>query len=416
MNRYRRPGLHRAVLAVNGIVAALLVLLGAVFLWTGFRLGDRKVVRLERDQSVQSDVEIAASDGWNLTEGDLSAKNFLVTGSDNGGCVDPDSPYAGAFADREGLGERSDTIMIIRVNPRDKQAAFLSFPRDLWVKIGGSTRQNRINTAFDRTDPNRLIDTIYQNFGIEVDHYVNIDFCAFKKIVDAVGGVRIPFLYETRDRKTGLYVPGPACFTFTGDHALAYVRSRTGYSYLDPDTGSWERDGTGDFGRIARQQDFIRRALQRALDKGASNPVVANELLNAGLSSVITDDQLSPTMALQLAQAMRDLKAGSIPSFMIEGTPEQIGDQSVLIPRIQNETMRQVLALFQGAASFAEPIAEPAEGGGGAGAAVAPSSGATTTSTVPPTTVPVTTTTAVPIVSPKQLTLGVAPPNDPTCH
>ena len=416
MNRYRRPGLHRAVLAVNGIVAALLVLLGAVFLWTGFRLGDRKVVRLERDQSVQSDVEIAASDGWNLTEGDLSAKNFLVTGSDNGGCVDPDSPYAGAFADREGLGERSDTIMIIRVNPRDKQAAFLSFPRDLWVKIGGSTRQNRINTAFDRTDPNRLIDTIYQNFGIEVDHYVNIDFCAFKKIVDAVGGVRIPFLYETRDRKTGLYVPGPACFTFTGDHALAYVRSRTGYSYLDPDTGSWERDGTGDFGRIARQQDFIRRALQRALDKGASNPVVANELLNAGLSSVITDDQLSPTMALQLAQAMRDLKAGSIPSFMIEGTPEQIGDQSVLIPRIQNETMRQVLALFQGAASFAEPIAEPAEGGGGAGAAVAPSSGGTTTSTVPPTTVPVTTTTAVPIVSPKQLTLGVAPPNDPTCH
>ncbi|NBP50184.1 MAG: LytR family transcriptional regulator [Actinobacteria bacterium] len=416
MNRYRRPGLHRAVLAVNGIVAALLVLLGAVFLWTGFRLGDRKVVRLERDQSVQSDVEIAASDGWNLTEGDLSAKNFLVTGSDNGGCVDPDSPYAGAFADREGLGERSDTIMIIRVNPRDKQAAFLSFPRDLWVKIGGSTRQNRINTAFDRTDPNRLIDTIYQNFGIEVDHYVNIDFCAFKKIVDAVGGVRIPFLYETRDRKTGLYVPGPACFTFTGDHALAYVRSRSGYSYLDPDTGTWERDGTGDFGRIARQQDFIRRALQRALDKGASNPVVANELLNAGLSSVITDDQLSPTMALQLAQAMRDLKAGSIPSFMIEGTPEQIGDQSVLIPRIQNETMRQVLALFQGAASFAEPIAEPAEGGGGAGAAVAPSSGATTTSTVPPTTVPVTTTTAVPIVSPKQLTLGVAPPNDPTCH
>ena len=415
MNRYRRPGLHRAVLAVNGVVAALLVLVGAVFLWTGFRLGDRRVVRLERDQSVQSDVEIAASDGWNLTEGDLSAKNFLVTGSDNGGCVDPDSPYAGAFADREGLGERSDTIMIIRVNPRDNQAAFLSFPRDLWVKIGGSTRQNRINTAFDRTDPNRLIDTIYQNFGIEVDHYVNIDFCAFKKIVDAVGGVRIPFLYETRDRKTGLYVPGPACFTFTGDHALAYVRSRSGYSYLDPEKGSWERDGTGDFGRIARQQDFIRRALQRALDKGASNPVVANELLSAGLSSVITDDKLSPTMALQLAQAMRDIKTGSIPSFMIEGTPEQIGDQSVLIPRIQNETMRQVLALFQGAASFAEPIAEPAEGGGGAGAAAAPSSGATTT-TVPPTTVPVTTTTAVPVVSPQQLTLGVAPPNDPTCH
>jgi len=429
MSRYRRPGLHRAVLVLNGVVASLLVLLGAVFLWTGLRLGDRKVVRLERDPSVQSDVEIAVPADSGLSDGDLTAKNFLITGSDNGGCVDPDSPYAGAFADRDGLGERSDTIMIIRVNPRDNQAAFLSFPRDLWVKIGGSTRQNRINTAFDRTDPNRLIDTIYQNFGIEVDHYVNIDFCAFKNIVDAVGGVKIPFLYETRDRKTGLYVPGPACFTFTGDHALAYVRSRSGYSYLDPDTGSWQRDGTGDFGRIARQQDFIRRALQRALEKGGSNPVVANELLSAGLSSVITDDKLTPTMALQLANVMRDLKPGSIPSFLIEGTPEQIGDQSILIPRIKNETMRQVLALFQGAASFAEPIPED-DGTKDDGTTTAPPVTTPPTTAVPASTTPTTAeavsqdlsptteapTTSLPVVSPTQKTLGVSPPNDPNCH
>ena len=172
-------------------------------LWANNRLNARQVVSLNRDPNGQpsTDAEITPSDNWNLTEGDLAAKNFLLTGSDNGSCVDPNSPYAGAFGDRTGFGERSDTIMIIRVDPKDNRAAFLSFPRDLWVKIAGSTRTNRINTAFDRKNPNKLVDTIYQNFGISIDHYVNIDFCAFKEIVNAVGGVSIPFLYETRDKK-----------------------------------------------------------------------------------------------------------------------------------------------------------------------------------------------------------------------
>jgi LCP family protein required for cell wall assembly len=235
-SHYKRPRSHYFVLALNIVVVFALFVAGAGMLWANNRLNARQVVSLNRDPSGQpsTDSEITPSDSWNLTEGDLAAKNFLLTGSDNGSCVDPNSPYAGAFGDRTGFGERSDTIMIIRVDPTDNRAAFLSFPRDLWVKIAGSTRTNRINTAFDRKNPNKLVDTIYQNFGISIDHYVNIDFCAFKEIVNAVGGVSIPFLFETRDKKTGLYVPAPSCFEFSGDHALAYVRSRSGYSYFDP--------------------------------------------------------------------------------------------------------------------------------------------------------------------------------------
>ena len=408
MRSSRRPWSHFAILAFNIGIAGLLVVVGVGMLWTGQRLSTRQVVSIGRDENATpiDDANITPSEEWNLTEGDLQAKNFLLTGSDNGGCVDPDSPYAGAFGDRTSFGERSDTIMIIRVNPLDNQAAFLSFPRDLWVKIAGSTRSNRINTAFERKNPNRLINTIYENFGIPIDHYVNIDFCAFKEIVDAVGGVSVPFAYETRDQKTGLYIPRAMCFQFSGDHALAYVRSRSGYSYFNPAKGSWVKDGTSDLGRISRQQDFIRRAMQRALDKGSSSPRVANELLNTGLRNVITDDQLSALSMLQLAQAMRNINTAKIPSYTISSAGQMIGEEAVLVPKIQNDTMRQVLALFQGKASFGTSSA-------GDEGAMAPNAIAVRAFTSRVSAAP---STTVPAVAPEQDTLGIVPPDDPSCR
>jgi LCP family protein required for cell wall assembly len=381
MRSSRRPWSHFAILAFNIGIAGLLVVVGVGMLWTGQRLSTRQVVSIGRDENATpiDDANITPSEEWNLTEGDLQAKNFLLTGSDNGGCVDPDSPYAGAFGDRTSFGERSDTIMIIRVNPLDNQAAFLSFPRDLWVKIAGSTRSNRINTAFERKNPNRLINTIYENFGIPIDHYVNIDFCAFKEIVDAVGGVSVPFAYETRDQKTGLYIPRAMCFQFSGDHALAYVRSRSGYSYFDPAKGSWVKDGTSDLGRISRQQDFIRRAMQRALDKGSM---------------------------LQLAQAMRNINTSKIPSYTISSAGQMIGEEAVLVPKIQNDTMRQVLALFQGKASFGTSSA-------GDEGAMAPNAIAVRAFTSRVSAAP---STTVPAVAPEQDTLGIVPPDDPSCR
>ena len=100
------------------------------------------------------------------------ARNILITGADNNACLDPDSPYAPAFGDREGLGERSDTIMMWRVNPATNQVAVLSFPRDLWLKIDGRSSKGRINEAYERDNPQRLINTIQQNFGIVTDHFV----------------------------------------------------------------------------------------------------------------------------------------------------------------------------------------------------------------------------------------------------
>jgi anionic cell wall polymer biosynthesis LytR-Cps2A-Psr (LCP) family protein len=184
------------------------------------------------------------------------------------------------------------------------------------------------------------------------------------------------------------------------------VRSRSGYSYFDPAKGSWVKDGTSDLGRISRQQDFIRRAMQRALDKGSSSPRVANELLNTGLRNVITDDQLSALSMLQLAQAMRNINTSKIPSYTISSAGQMIGEEAVLVPKIQNDTMRQVLALFQGKASFGTSSA-------GDEGAMAPNAIAVRAFT---SRVSATPSTTVPAVAPEQDTLGIVPPDDPSCR
>lgn len=358
-----RPLTHRLVLWFNLLVAASLVAAGTGLLWVSGRVASRQVVSLDGGV-IEAPADGAAPSGsdWNLDTSGVDARNFLLTGSDNGACTSADDPTAGGIGDRTALGERSDTIMLVRLDPAAERAAILSFPRDLWVDIAGTTRKNRINSAFERTDPSRLVRTIADNFGIPVDHYVNVDFCAFKEIVAAVGGVKVPFAYATRDRKTGLNVPAAGCVELDGDQALAYVRSRSGYSYYDPAKAAWRQDPTGDLGRISRQQDFLRRSMQRALDRGSSSLRVANDLLSTALRNVITDDRLTPRQMLAVAQAMRDLDTTGVASWTIESSQRRIGQLAVLIPELDSDEMRRALATFRGEA----PIPGGATGTAGA--------------------------------------------------
>ncbi len=279
------------------------------------------------------------------------AKNFLITGADNNSCIDPDSRYAPAFGDRTSLGERSDTIMMWRVNPATSQVAVLSFPRDLWVTIAGRSSKQRINVAYERNDPQRLIDTINSNFEVPTDHFVQVDFCAFKTLVDAVGGVGVPFDWPVRDVKTGLDVPTTGCFTFDGDHALAYVRSRS-LQYLTPDRG-WVEDGTSDLGRISRQQDFLRRVVSELLSEGAFNPDVAGGLIETSSEYVVVDSQLTPGKMLEFAGVLRNVAPEAITTYQIEATPDVIQGNSVLVPRISGDNMQAILAVFRGQATLA---------------------------------------------------------------
>jgi LCP family protein required for cell wall assembly len=416
-NELRRPRSHRVVLVINLVIATMLVTAGLVVVWANNKVADRLVVNIDGagDEGMTSS-DPNSMDEWQYDTSDLAPKNFLLTGSDNGACPDGDGT-AGGIGDRSAFGERSDTIMILRVDPKTNNVAVLSFPRDLWVKIAGTTRESRINTAFDAKDPTRLIRTIDENFGVPVDHYVNVNLCAFKEIVDSVGGVKIPFEYRTKDERVGFREVGPGCVELRGAQALAYVRSRSGYRYFDTSKQKWVGDPTGDIGRINRQQDFLRRSMQRALDRGTSNPATANALLNVALERVITDNRLTPRDLLTLAQAMRNLDTSGVNSYTIEWSMRRIGGESVLRPIVDTDSMKAIISLFRGetlssSGSQSADGLRPAFLDDTATAVYLPLASrlleviATNDDTTP------TTVNATPV----QERLGVFPPDDPSCR
>ena len=284
---------------------------------------------------------------------DAEAVNFLITGSDVNACVDPDSPWAGAAdPSRDAIGSRSDTIMVIRVDPSTNRGAVLSFPRDLWVDIPGKA-DNRINTVAKPGDSSLLAQTIYDNFGITVDHYLQVDFCAFKLIVDAVGGVTVPFQYQIVDRNVGIDVP-PGCHTFSGVEALAYVRSRH-LKWVD-ENGELNEDRGADLARISRQQDFLRRTLMAALDKGVYDPAVARALIESLQKYIVRDaNLLSIDSILAFAGVLKNIDPAGINTYQIDAANMIQGGQSVLDPITKSDNMKAILAIFQGTAPIGGP-------------------------------------------------------------
>jgi len=436
----RRTWPQRLVLTFNSLLAVACFGTAITVYYGNEKANDRKVVSILGAQggpkltlpSTTTPIDPATGQP-SVTEPaipvDLTAKNFLITGTDNGACIDPDSPYAAAFGNRNGLGERADTIMILRLDPKTNAAAVLSFPRDLWVRINGKKTQGRINSAFNRDDPNPLIVTIFDNFGILIDHYVNIDFCAFKEIVDAVGGVRVPFATPVRDKNTNLLIEAPGCHTFGGEEGLAYVRSRH-FRYYDAKTKKWVEDPAADRGRISRQQDFLRRAIQKALDKSAGNPTIAKDLIDAALKYVILDENLTAGKLLDLASAMKNLDTSTMKTYQVEGVGKRVGELSVIEPRLKTDNMKAVLAVFQGRARLVDAPEQIFEVATTTAAPATTTATATTVrpstvagQTAPPTTkaprttttTSTTTTTLVPVYV-ESNSVGILPTNDPACR
>ena len=419
--RRRHTTTQRVVLAIN-IVVVLACVVGAIGLLYGKTQLDGRLqtAKVTIDTAEDTTVATTTADTAGPTSStivlpsfpapDPEAQNFLIAGSDSNPCVDPNSPWAGA-ADpaRESIGSRSDTIMVIRVDPVTSAAAILSFPRDLWVHIP-TKGNNRINAAYVKDDYSILAQTLYENFGVVVDHYIQVDFCAFKRIVEAVDGVAVPFETPVVDRSVGLDVAPaageglPYCHVFTGDEALAYVRSRH-LKWID-EKGKSHEDRASDFGRIARQQDFLRRVLQRALDKGMFDPAVARALIESLQNDIVTESGFTIDDMLMFAGVMHDIPPDSIRTYQVDSTSANIGGSAVRVPALKGKNMKAILAIFQGTAPlFGAPEqvldATTTTAGGTSG------TGTTTTGVVG------TTTT---IAAPEENSAGeILPPKDVHC-
>lgn len=280
--------------------------------------------------------------GTVLTEQAASAgaQNILLVGVDSADTLDPDDP---ARAGRDNVGGlRSDSMMILRVDPDDESAHLLSVPRDLWVPLASGGRQ-RINAAIQIGGPGELIDTIEEYLGVAINHYVQVDFAGFQDLVKAIDGVEVWFEHPTRDRNSGLDVTEPGCVSLDPAQALAYVRARHLQTFED---GRWRTDPTGDHGRMSRQQDFIVRALRRSVDKGVRNPVTANRLVDAALDTVTVDDQLTADDIVDLAMRFRAFQPDRLVKHTLPVVGGNVGGASIL--RLVDEEAGPVLDVFRG--------------------------------------------------------------------
>ncbi|MFM8711807.1 MAG: hypothetical protein ACKOE7_00320, partial [Actinomycetota bacterium] len=119
-----RPRSHVVVLAVNVVIAVALNVTGLAVVWANNKVGDRLVVSIDAADAPANPSDDASSNEPSIDTSNLRPKNFLLTGSDNGACPNGDGT-AGGIGDRTAFGERSDTIMLLRVDPTINDVAVL---------------------------------------------------------------------------------------------------------------------------------------------------------------------------------------------------------------------------------------------------------------------------------------------------
>ena len=218
----------------------------------------------------------------------------LVIGSDSR--VGDTGAQAQAFGSASLVtGQRSDVVQLWRVSPSTKQIQIVSIPRDTVVTMLPPDSEqfgtyNRINSSYN-SGANQLVKTITANFGIPINHVVQVDFSGFEDAVNALGGIYLNFNYPAKDSYSGLDITTPGCQLLGGFQALAVARARH-YEYYA--NGYWQYDPTSDFGRIQRQDTFIRALMDSA--KSKVNPLTVNAFIGSIHEGVSIDDglQLQP--------------------------------------------------------------------------------------------------------------------------
>jgi LCP family protein required for cell wall assembly len=272
-------------------------------------------------------------------------QNYLIVGTDSRAGLDPDDPDAGGFL---GDGEQgcncTDTIMVVRVDPDETQASVLSLPRDLWVPVQPSGRKARINSAYQNGEQ-ALIDTIEENFGIAINHYLEIDFVGFERLVDAVDGIPLWFDSPVRDTHTGLSIKDTGCQVLDGETARKFARSR--YLQYKGEDGRWHGDPTADFGRITRQQIFIRRAIDKAVAQGLGNPVTLNRLVSAGVDNLRLDKALDAGDLLSLGKQFKSFDSKDLITYSIPTTSHRTGGGAD-VQLANNKLAEPILNIFRG--------------------------------------------------------------------
>jgi LCP family protein required for cell wall assembly len=222
----------------------------------------------------------------------------------------------------------------------------VSFPRDLWVNIPNRGNM-KLNAAFN-DGPQAVIDTISADFGVPINHYLEVNFETFEDIVNAVGSVPVYFPYPARDQLTGLGpTPVGGCYHLDGQAALAYVRSRHLEYY---ENGKWvDASPLADLDRIARQQTFIKKLGRIAVAGTMNDPTIAPGLADHVIPKLTVDDSFDRASFNQLVNAflgLADGKGGLTFTTLPWDGPATRDGQSVLL--VKQPDADQVFSILKG--------------------------------------------------------------------
>lgn len=246
---------------------------------------------------------------------------------------------------------RTDTMMVLSVDPIAKTGAVLSLPRDLWVTIPGGFGESRINTAnyigdnpeldYPGGGPALAMETVEKVTGIAIDHYVLVNFDAFVTMIKVVGAIEVcpPEPIDDPKYPDGSYGFNPiyieaGCQEMEGERILQYVRTRA--------------TSGGDFDRAARQQEALQAIRDQILSLGGATALLGDafELWESISNNIRTDLTLDELIELGfMAQEVVELRTGTISeSEVLTGVAPDGSD--ILIP-IQTDILALVADLFR---------------------------------------------------------------------
>jgi polyisoprenyl-teichoic acid--peptidoglycan teichoic acid transferase len=211
---------------------------------------------------------------------------------------------------------RTDSIVLVHLDPHTGNVGMLSFPRDLWVNIPGYGK-NRINTAYLTGErklgpgygPALLKKTVGELTGLPIDHFVMINFDGFKTVIDTLGGINVDVpkpiddaAYPTDDYRTIKIHFDAGEQLLDGERALQYARTRHADS---------------DFGRNQRQQQVLLAIFDRIRDQGLFGQLTNLDKYTDALSDYVRTD-ISRRQMLSLASLGSRLSADNIQRYAID--------------------------------------------------------------------------------------------------
>lgn len=209
---------------------------------------------------------------------------------------------------------RSDTLIVLTLNPKQHKMQMISIPRDTRVEIPGHGYQ-KINAAYAYGGPELAMQTVKSFLHVPLDYYIRINMQGMSQLVDAVGGIKVYNTLAWHDEgsyKKGYYYH-KGWLHLNGPQTVGFVRMR-------------HQDPRGDFGRNQRQRKVIRSIVDKA--SGFQSFSHYQDILDAISSNVITDMSFSDMKSIALNY--RDCK-DHIKSYEVAGTPQMINGLSYVV-------------------------------------------------------------------------------------